>query len=89
MICTTILAIITMYGATGGPMSNGQMPFVGAAACPRIVPRGTIVDISGEKFVCADHTAKKYDGRFDLFSAGTKQDMLDFGKKRLPVTICT
>ena len=83
MITTTIImALVTMYGATGNPMANGQMPYVGAAACPRNIPLETKVMIYDVTFTCADRTAKKYDGRFDLYSEGTRKQMLRFGKKK-------
>lgn len=88
MLCTTIIAAVTMYAATGQPMANGVQPFVGAVACPRDVPLGTTAKIMDISFVCGDRTHKKYNGRFDLFSTGTKTQMLKFGKQTLPVTLC-
>ncbi len=84
----TIIAFVTMYGATGRPMSDGKMPHVGAAACPRNVSHETIAIIDDVPFVCEDRTAKQYNGRFDLFSTASNEKMLKFGKQRLKVTLC-
>jgi hypothetical protein len=37
-----------------------------AAACPRHIGLGTIVEIRGTTYVCEDRLAKKYDSRFDI-----------------------
>lgn len=79
--------MVTMYGATGNPTAMGMQPFVGGAACPRQYPLGTRIEILGVPFICDDRTNIKYDGRFDLFSKGTKQQMIDWGKKKEIITI--
>lgn len=84
---TIIVAFVTMYGATGNPAANGQMPYIGSIACPRNIPFGTSVQIKDKVYTCTDRTAKRYDGRFDIYSEGTRQDMLNWGKRKLPVTI--
>jgi hypothetical protein len=35
-------------------------------ACPTILRMGSIVEIRGERYVCNDRLAKKYQGRFDI-----------------------
>jgi 3D (Asp-Asp-Asp) domain-containing protein len=80
-------AYVTQYGATGNQMANGQKPFLGAVACPRNYQLNTTVHFLGRDWVCADRTARRYDGRFDIFSTGTKEAMLKFGKKLLEVKI--
>lgn len=35
-------------------------------ACPRSLPLGTVVEISGKPYLCEDRTARKFDGRFDI-----------------------
>lgn len=35
-------------------------------ACPRSVPLGTKVEISGKTYVCEDRLAEKYDHRYDI-----------------------
>lgn len=37
-----------------------------AAACPRRIGLGTVVEIRGTTYVCEDRLAKKYDNRFDI-----------------------
>ena len=37
-----------------------------AAACPRKIGLGTIVEINGNTYVCEDRLAKKFDRRFDI-----------------------
>jgi hypothetical protein len=37
-----------------------------AAACPRRISLGTVVEIRGATYVCEDRLAKKYDSRFDI-----------------------
>jgi hypothetical protein len=37
-----------------------------AAACPRDIRLGTVVEIRGRTYVCEDRLAKKYDKRFDI-----------------------
>ncbi len=87
MILLFVIAYVTMYGATGNVMANGKYPFAGAIACPRKYPLGTHIKILDIPFVCADHTALQYDGRFDIFSTGTKNQMLHFGKQKLKIEI--
>ena len=82
-----LIAPVTMYGATGNRMANGDYPYVGAAACPRSIPLGTRIKILDIPFLCADRTNLKYNGRYDLFSQGTKAQMLKFGKQKLEVEI--
>lgn len=35
-------------------------------ACPRFLKFGTIVEVSGKRYVCEDRTARKYNHRFDI-----------------------
>lgn len=51
----------------GCVMANGKRAEEGYAACPRDLPFGTKVVISGVIYECADRTAERYDGRFDIF----------------------
>ena len=48
-------------------MANGEPAREGHIACPRKYPFGTQVEILGEVYTCSDHTAEKYDGRFDIY----------------------
>ncbi len=48
-------------------MASGNRAYVGAIACPRSIPLFTKVTIDNTTYTCEDRTAKKYDGRFDIF----------------------
>lgn len=37
-----------------------------AIACPRNIKFGTVIEIRGQRYVCEDRTARKYDSRFDI-----------------------
>lgn len=71
-------------------MANGKRAHVGAVACPRKLALGTVVTIEGlGDFICSDRTAKRYDGRYDVFMGYEQTDYqkaLQFGiQKRLVV----
>lgn len=71
-------------------MANSQRAYVGAAACPRNIKLGTKVKIAGKTYTCADRTAKRYDGRFDIFAGYTQADhdrAVQSGVKKLNVKI--
>lgn len=88
MITSTILtAFITFYAATGNPTASGLYPFEGTIACPRSIPLSTIVEIEDERYLCLDRTAKKYDGRFDIFSNKPTKELLKLGKRKVQVKI--
>ena len=36
------------------------------AACPRILPLGTMIEIDGKQYICEDRLAIKFDDRFDI-----------------------
>ena len=48
-------------------MANGERAYVGAVACPRELELGTVVNIDGIDYTCADRTSLTYDGRYDIF----------------------
>src|SRR5580700_9355870 len=37
-----------------------------AIACPRAIKLGTVIEIRGQRYVCEDRTARKFDQRFDI-----------------------
>lgn len=55
-------------------------------ACPRKYPFGTKVLINGVIYTCEDRTNLKYDGAFDILFK-TEEEMNNWGKRILPVTI--
>jgi 3D (Asp-Asp-Asp) domain-containing protein len=88
MTNTIIFAVVTAYVATGFPCANGKYPTLSrTCAGPRNIPLGTLVHIErvGFRYV-EDRTAKKYDGRFDVFLSN-KHNAINFGKRTLRVTI--
>ncbi len=101
----TFEATVTMYSGIESCseypkciMASGKPAYDGAVACPRSIPLGTRVSIYNPNdkentlraLVCEDRTAKRYDGRFDIF-AGRDIDAYDyandFGIKKLQVTV--
>lgn len=90
-------AVVTGYSAietckgTNCHMSNGKKAYVGAAACPRRIPFGTLVSIDGIGVVrCEDHTALWTEGRFDVFfgySQADYQAAKQWGKRTKLITI--
>lgn len=57
-------------------MASGKRAYVGAVACPRKWKLGTQIEIDGKVYTCEDRTAKRYDGRIDIFQ-GYKQEAYD------------
>lgn len=71
------------------PTASGLWPRAGrTVAGPRSVPLGTPVIIAGRRYVVEDRTARRYDGRFDIYF-DTHKEALRFGKQRHNVTIGT
>jgi 3D (Asp-Asp-Asp) domain-containing protein len=56
--CTTKLCI----------MASGRSAYIGAIACPREIELGTRVKIADTTYVCEDRTARRFNGRFDIFA---------------------
>lgn len=81
------IAPVTKYLWTGYRMSNGEFPKEGYVACPRKYVLNSRVEIDGEEYICGDHTAKKYDGRFDIFTGESYSQALKWGKRELIVMI--
>lgn len=86
-------AVVTAY--TSSPDETDADPFTpadggnvgqGLVACPREFPFGTMFMIGGEIFRCGDRTSKKYDGRFDVWTA-TKEEAIALGKRIMDVHV--
>ena len=74
----------------GCPMANGKKAEIGYIACPREIELGTKVEIEGKTYECGDRTAKRYDGRFDVFMGYGEEahrEALNFGIRKLIVAI--
>lgn len=87
MLITNIM-IVTAYCATGHTCANNKMPIAGITiAAPRCVPLGTHIYIKGiGDRIVQDRTAKRFDGRIDLF-VGSRKEALTWGKRKLEVII--
>ena len=67
--------------------AEGKRPIEGVSvACPRYIRLGQWVRIAGQDLRCDDRTAKKYDGRFDIY-VDSYDKALIHGKQNLTVTI--
>lgn len=87
----TLKATFTAYSAGDGftpslIMASGKKVYVGAMACPRSLPIGTVIEVHGKKYTCEDRMAKRFDGNFDIYMA-TKEEALQFGKKELEYVV--
>lgn len=91
-----IIAEITAYSEIdschyeGCPMANGVKAQVGYVACPRSMQHGTKVEIDGVKYECGDRTAKRFDGRFDIFMGYGQESYdkaIEFGIKEKEVLV--
>ncbi len=80
------VADVTAYSDHLKPMASGRRVYVGACAGPRWVPLGTRVRIAGRVYVVEDRTARRFDGRYDLFMWSRKA-CLKWGKRKMEVTI--
>ena len=78
-------AIVTAYCLLG-TMASGNQVYDGAVACPRAIPLGTKVCIEHKLYVCEDRTAKKYDGRYDIWMSSCDK-AVQWGKRKLEVII--
>lgn len=82
---------VTYYLPTGDPMYNGQMPFVGAAACGWNFPLGTTVILpDGWSVKCLDRGMLDNDW-VDIYmpsdAAGMRSVVLPYGDKATVVVI--
>lgn len=93
MITNILTAVVTAYVATGQPVAwnhpCAHHPTVGLTiAIPRRFPLGSVVEIDGVRYIGEDRTAKKFDGRFDIFMS-TKHAAITFGKQTKTITVIT
>lgn len=81
--------VVTAYLTTSHLTANGHIPHVGiTCAAPRSIPFGTYIYIPSLGWrIVEDRTAKKYDGRIDVFMGGDKTKALNFGKQTLQIRI--
>lgn len=87
MTTNIITAIVTAYISTSHPCANGNYPTTNhTIAIPRSYPLGCRVEIDGKWYVGEDRTARKYDGRFDVFMA-SREEAIKFGKQTKQVKV--
>jgi len=78
-------AVVTAYTAGDGytpgtVMASGRTVYVGAVACPRNIPLGTVVEIEGVGIrMCEDRKALRFDGEFDIYMSDYS-DAVSFGR---------
>lgn len=70
--------------------ASGKPAYIGAIACPRKYKLGTKVEIKRKTYTCEDRTAKRYDGRWDIFQGYGKEahtKAINWGIQKLEVKI--
>lgn len=95
MTTNTYEAIVTAYCACmlctpgRGVTSAGTVPRPAhTIAAPRNVPLGSGIVVAGLHYRVEDRTARRYDGRFDIYFR-THKEAREFGIRKLTVTIIT
>jgi 3D (Asp-Asp-Asp) domain-containing protein len=89
MTTNILTAIVTAYVATGQPCADGKYPKVNQTiALPRAYPLGSTVIIQGRRYLGQDRTARRFNGRFDIFVAD-RTTALNWGRRKLTVTVIT
>ena len=96
LACTASAETITAYCAcrkccgpnAKGITASGTRPTEGrTVAAARSIPLGTRIHIEGIGWrVVEDRTARRYDGRVDVYFK-SHNDALQFGKRKLQITI--
>jgi len=91
-----LVAVVTAYcgckiccgPAAPAPTASGVWPKEGiTVAAPRSIPFGTVVEIEGVgRRIVQDRTAKRFDGRWDIYF-DSHQEAKRFGKKKLKIWI--
>lgn len=71
-------------GARGITASGGRPVQGRTVAGPRAVPLGTRVMIGGMPYTVEDRTARRFDGRWDIYF-NSHQDAKEHGKKNLKI----
>jgi 3D (Asp-Asp-Asp) domain-containing protein len=64
-------------------MASGKMVYLGAVACPRSVPLGSVIELkNGKRYTCEDRMHVRYTKHFDIFML-TKDEAFSFGRMML------
>lgn len=90
MITNVLTAVVTAYVATGVRCADLRWPRLHhTIAVPRRYSlKTTSVEVEGAWYVAEDRTARRFDGRFDIFVA-TKKEALLCGKKTIKIKVVT
>ncbi len=80
-------ATVTVYNDHLHRMADGRRVHVGACAGPRWVKLGTRVVIGGSRYTVEDRTAKRLNGRWDLWRPWSKRRCMAFGKRSMRVRV--
>ncbi len=67
--------------------ASGEQAQRNIAACPRICPFGTIIEIDNERFECGDRLHPRFEGRFDLWFGNDYEAALQFGIQKKTIVI--
>lgn len=80
---------MTAYLHTGNLCANRHTPHVGiTCAAPRSIPFGTHIWIPSLGWrIVEDRTARKYDGRIDVYMGADREKALQWGKQTLQIRI--
>lgn len=90
-------AIVTAYCActlccgpnSPQPTASGCWPREGITiAAPRSIPFGTKVKVADREYIVQDRTAKRFDGRWDIYM-NSHQAAKKFGKQKHTIHIIT
>lgn len=99
-----VTASITKYRATGYPMANGKMPYIGAVAVSdRSIPLNSQIAIESEILSDSTKVFKVYDVKdrtalwvhekhgltIDIYTNGSKQEALQFGRQTKQIIFLT
>ena len=93
MVTNILTAVVTAYVATGHCVAynkpNAHLPVAGfTIALPRRFALNSVVEINGHRYRGEDRTARRYDGRFDIF-VDTREHALAWGKQTIQVKVIT
>ena len=64
--------------ASGRKITNADTDVI---ACPRRLKFGTTIILDGKEYKCEDRTAKRYNGRFDVWVGNDYQRAMQWGIK--------
>jgi 3D (Asp-Asp-Asp) domain-containing protein len=84
---TSIAATVTCYNDHRHRMADGHRVHLGAVAGPRWVKLGTRVLIGGRRYTVCDRTARRLNGRWDIWMPLSRRACMKIGKRNLSVRV--